>query len=146
MIPTKEELAKKYNEYNLLYFNGKMKKLTKNNFFLIPKNNSNFGKYKYKIQKNGKIKNQIWIGTNVEWDEESLREVLIHEMIHMYNVTVEHSIFNGIVGHGFAFKRQCRRLKKEFGLKIHINPNFKRINGMKNPSFFEKILLLLINI
>ena len=37
MKPTKEELAEKYNEYNELYLNGEMEKLTTKNFFFISK-------------------------------------------------------------------------------------------------------------
>lgn len=142
---TKEELAKRYNEYNDLYFGGKLEKLTKNNFFLIEKNDSTFGRYRYKIEKNGKITSKIWIGTCVDWSDEELKEILIHEMIHMYNFTVEKSKLTGLLGHGIAFRRQCNRIKKEFGLYIHIHPNFKTINKKPSPSFMERALLWVID-
>ena len=145
MKPTKEELAEKYNEYNELYFNGEMEKLTTKNFFFISKKSSHFGRYRYKTMKNGKTISQIWIGTNVEWDEESLRELLVHEMIHMYNFTVEHSRLTGLLGHGIAFRRQCKRIKEQFGLDIHIHPNFELINGMPTPAFWERALLWIID-
>ena len=145
MKPTKEELAKKYNEYNVLYFNGKLQQLTKNNFFYINKNSTQCGRYSYKKDKNGKIINQIWIGTCIEWNEERLMNVLVHEMIHMYNVTVEHSRFNGIFGHGRSFRKQCRRIKKEFGITIHIHCNYEQINKMPPPSFLEKAFVWLID-
>ena len=145
MRPTKEELAEKYNEYNKLYFHGEMEKLTSKDFHFISKNDFTFGRYRYITGKNGKTINQIWISTNVDWDEKSLREILVHEMIHQYNFTVEHSRLTGLFGHGIAYRRQCRRIKKEFGLKIHIHPNFERINGMPAPAFWESALLWLID-
>ena len=32
---------------------------------------------------------------------------------------------DGFLGHGFRFRRQCRRLKRNYGLHIPIHSNFK---------------------
>jgi hypothetical protein len=39
--------------------------------------------------KNGKIIGHIWITYYVDWTEEDLREVIVHEMIHHYTKTIE---------------------------------------------------------
>lgn len=48
-----------------------------------------------------------------------LTETVIHEMIHHYITTIEkHESI--IFKHGWRFKRQCRRLKREFGITIDL--------------------------
>jgi hypothetical protein len=144
MLPSKEVLSEKFNEYNSLYFNGDLGKMTKRNFFYIQKNSHCCGRFMLKPGKNGKDVCQIWIGKCIEWNEERLREVLVHEMIHMYNTTVEHSKHDGLFGHGRKFRRQCRRLKRDFGLTIYVHCPYDYIT-MPPPSKFEKALLWLID-
>lgn len=50
--------------------------------------------------------------------EYKLKEILIHEMVHMYVRTVEGVKHDGLFGHGRRFKKHKRRLKKEFGIFI----------------------------
>jgi hypothetical protein len=77
--------------------------------------------------KNGKCKNRIMLTSDVNWTEESLRDVLIHEMIHHYVVAIDGCkgidgfSWYGLFGHGKRFRRQVRRIKREHGLKIHIH-------------------------
>lgn len=114
MIPkiTKEQIKDLYIKYNKLYFNGVLPKCKCHVF----KGKSCYGFYSY--QKNNKAAG-IWIAYNVEWTEETLRECVVHEMIHHYVRTIEgHK--GGLLGHNWRFRRQCRRLKKEFGINITI--------------------------
>lgn len=103
---TTEYLQEKFAEYNHLYFDNILSKCK----IYLYKDKQQFGLYK---------PNKIQIINNANWTEEYLREVLIHEMIHHYIYTIEKKK-GGLFGHNWRFKRQCRRIKKEFGINIHI--------------------------
>lgn len=139
---TKQYLREKFSEYNKLYFYGKLGKC---DFHFFSKNNGNYGWYNYKQDNNGSIKSEIWVGTCVNWTEETLKELLIHEMIHMYNRTIDNRKIVGILGHGRLFRKQCRRIKKEFGIEIKKHPDYEYINKKFSPKIWERILLFIID-
>lgn len=43
-----------------------------------------FGRYTYSVAKDSKKIGHIGIAYNVDWNEEDLCEVIIHEMVHHY--------------------------------------------------------------
>ena len=137
-----EDIKKRYQEYNKEYFYGKLGKCE---FHFFTKNMTYAGAYNYKVKSNGKVVNQIWLGRGIKWTEESLKPLLIHEMIHMYNRTIESDRCDGILGHGRRFKRQCRRLMKEHGLKISIHGGYEYIDERPKPALWEKVLLWVID-
>ena len=53
------------------------------------------------------------------------KTVMIHEMIHHYLRSVKHSS-GGLFRHNWRFRRQCRRLKRDYGIIIHIH--FRRVS------------------
>lgn len=114
MDVTKEELKRRFDKYNKLYFFGALGKCE---FHFLNKNVIVLGKYNEKKNGQGRT-SQIWLGQSVVWTDTLLKNVLIHEMVHMYNFTVEDCKFDGILGHGRHFRRQCRRLKRDYGLNI----------------------------
>jgi hypothetical protein len=59
MKVTKELLKSLFDEYNKLYFDGKLGKC---NFSFFTKNLSILGSYNSQNDKNGKPKDKIWIG------------------------------------------------------------------------------------
>ena len=69
--------------------------------------------------------------------DEYLEELIIHEMIHMYTRTVENVKFDGLLGHGFYFKKHCLRLYKNYGIKIDI------VYLEKRNSWWRRILMYL---
>ena len=140
MKPTKELLKEIFDECNEKYFYGKLGKCT---FSLFPKNNLCLGKFSDRVDKNGKPKDKIWVGTSVNWTEETLKLLLIHEMIHMYNIRVEKCRFNGLTGHGFYFKRQQLRLKQDYGIDIKRLKNISSGSNRK-PALWEKLLYWLL--
>jgi hypothetical protein len=142
MEVTKELLKKLFDEYNQKYFYGKLGKCT---FSLFSKNNLCLGKFSDREDKNGKPKDKIWIGTCVRWTEEALKSVLIHEMTHMYNIRVEKCLFNGLTGHGFYFKRQRRRLKRDYGIDINPPKNLDYVVKAEKPPLWGKILYWFIS-
>ena len=78
-IMNKKIIKELYKEYNALYFNGALS-LCDCHYIKLDA----LGRY---TNQNGKGK--IWITNDVDWTEETLREVLVHEMIHHYVKTIE---------------------------------------------------------
>lgn len=138
---TKDLLAEKFNEYNNLYFEGKLEKCE---FRRTLKSSSAFGMYR-EYEKRGKIQKVIFIGRNIEWTEETLKETLVHEMIHMYVSTIEGKKFDGILGHGRRFRWHCKRIKRDYGLIIKAHSNFEYTKKELKPKLWEKVLLWLID-
>ena len=118
---TKEDLKVRFDEYNRQYFDSVLPRCE----FSVIKLRC-LGSYMFSSGKNGKRKYRIRLTSDVNWTEESLRDVLIHEMIHHYVVVIDGCkgidgfSWYGLFGHGKRFRRQVRRLKREHGLKIHI--------------------------
>lgn len=142
---TKDILKQKFEEYNREYFNSILPKCE----FSACKLDC-FGQYTCPNSKSKK-RNRIWITTDVDWTEETLKDVLIHEMIHHYVTTVDGcKLFDGfswygLFGHGKHFRKQIYRLKKEFGLKVHIHYPFLYHKKEKIPTTILGKLLRFIN-
>ena len=119
---TKEDLKVRFDEYNHQYFNSVLPQCE---FSVIKL--SCLGRYMFSSGKNGKRKYRIGLTCDVNWTEDSLRDVLIHEMIHHYVVAIDDCkgidgfCWYGLFGHGKRFRRQAKRIKREHGLKIHIH-------------------------
>ncbi len=119
---TKEDLKVRFDEYNHQYFNSVLPQCE---FSVIKL--SCLGRYMFSSGKKGKRKYRIRLTSDVNWTEESLRDVLIHEMIHHYVIAIDGCMgidgfcWYGLFGHGKRFRRQVRRLKREHGFKIHIH-------------------------
>lgn len=134
---TKEDVRSRYKKYNRMYFDNRLGKCK----FSVQKQWS-FGTYTYKREKNGTTTGHIWIATNVDWTEEALREVIIHEMIHHYVKTIDMR-FAGLFGHGWPFIKQCRRLKRDYGLKVTVYSPIYHI-GEKRPTGLWRIVKRLL--
>ena len=119
---TKEDLKVRFDKYNHQYFNSVLPQCE---FSVIKL--SCLGRYMSSFGKNGKRKYRIRLTSDVNWTEESLRNVLIHEMIHHYVVAIDGCkgidgfSWYGLFGHGKRFRKQVRRINREHGLKIHIH-------------------------
>lgn len=111
----KEELQRKFNEYNNLYFEGKLGPCR---FYFLSKKCGIYGKYIDPLKSNGERESRIGINKYLVPDEEFLKKLLVHEMVHMYVATIQGVRHDGLFGHGFRFRRHKRRLKRDFGLKI----------------------------
>lgn len=139
---TKEYLKKLYNECNSLYFDNK---LCKCDFSFFSKNVSYLGWYNGRETKNGKKIDKIWFGTSVIWNEDLLRKVLIHEMIHMYNRRIDKCKFNGLFGHGKYFKKHSKRIKELYGIDVLNFGKIEFINKKFSPNLLERIILWLFD-
>ena len=125
MEVTKDLLKKKFEEYNKLYFNNELSKCTMHYIGL----GKGLGVYIPKKGKNNKVNGSIWINNKVEWNEELLKLLLIHEMIHHYIETVKKIKFDGLFSHGFFFRSKMNKINKEFGLNVSVH--FKNIKFKK---------------
>ena len=139
---TKDILKYLYQECNELYFGGVLGAC---DFSLFSKNLTYLGWYCAKEDKHGKIKDKIWFGTGVYWNEEALRNIMVHEMVHMYVHRIEGHKHDGVLGHGWRFRRQARRLKKEHGIDVLRMPKLEFRNKKHRPKLWEKVLLWLID-
>ena len=79
---TKDILNQKFDEYNRLYFDGELKKVK---LGLLSRNfGSIVGMFEFEIDKKGHLKDMsIKINEGIDLDEEKLRRVLLHEMVHL---------------------------------------------------------------
>jgi len=103
---TKKEIEERYKIYNIEYFEGVLPPCKCSIFY----GNQIFGRY---------TKNHIWISVNVDWAEDTIKEVILHEMVHHYVYSIEHKN-GGLFGHNWRFRRMCRKIKKRYNIKIHV--------------------------
>lgn len=135
-------IAVKFSEYNKLYFGGKLGYCK---FMLLPKSNTAYGRYDRKIKNKKVTESRICLGRCIQWNEDRFKEVLLHEMIHMYVETVECKHYDGLFGHGWRFRRQCRRLRKQYGVRVRSHIYYEYINKESSPKLWERILMRLID-
>ena len=140
---SKEDLKERFDKYNVMYFYGKLGQCK---FYWMSPNQSNYGKYIAQPTKNGLV-SSIGVARNTCWTEENLKELLVHEMIHMYVTIVEGKNIDGILGHGRRFRWHCKRIKRDYGLNIpiHISGNYGYINKKLNPKLWDRILTWLVD-
>lgn len=115
MIIAKDEIKKRFIDYNKLYFNNSLPMCK---FSVLNQNVSAFGRYTHSYDKNKSIIGHIWISNKVNWTENALQEVIIHEMIHHYLYSIKHKC-GGIFGHNWRFRKVCRYIKRNYNLDIH---------------------------
>ena len=132
---TKEDIVTRFNEYNKKYFDGILPPCKCH--VIKEKEHTPLGLYN-SIERKGKLIGHIWIASNVDWNEEDLREVIVHEMIHHYVRMIE-GYKGGLFGHNLRFKRQCKRLKDDYGLIINTTSyNICRIGQKKPTNSFQR--------
>ena len=110
---TKGDLKTRFDEYNRLYFDGKLKRAKMG--FLSKSFKTIVGQFGFEIDKNRHLKNKsIKINKGIDWDEEKLRRVLLHEMIHL-SVTQK---YKRSMKHGIAFIKECKRIECQYNVTV----------------------------
>ena len=119
MVITKELIRQKYVEYNHLYFNNELPRCK----FSVYNTKEELGLY---------TRDSIWIARypkNISktavWTEELFKEVLIHEMVHHYVVTVKNKR-SFLCPHGWRFRQKCRELKRVHNIDIELGVFIRR--------------------
>ena len=118
MKVTKELIKELYKKYNKMYFNGE---LSMCDCHYIKLDKCTYGRYTNKQDDDGTVHGKIWITNDVDWTEEILREVIVHEMIHHYVKSIKKKNEYLFFKHGFQFRKKMRQLNTEFNLGITIN-------------------------
>jgi hypothetical protein len=124
MILTIKFLKDKFKEYNKMYFENKLKMC---NFSLY----SSFYEYARFSPQIKKTKARIWINKKIKWDEELLKNTLMHEMVHYYVYSVI-GIKNFLFPHGQKFRRVCKEIKEKYDYEIKMGENLQRYEMLKN--------------
>lgn len=110
---TKEDLKVRFDEYNRLYFDGKLKRAKMG--FLNTSFKTIVGIFEFEIDNNRRIKNpSIKISKRIDWDEEKLRRTLLHEMAH-FSVTQK---YRKNKKHGMAYIKECKRIESQYNVKV----------------------------
>lgn len=110
---TKSDLRRMHSEYNQLYFGGKLSMPE----FVFFARKQPFGRFT-----RGKT---VEIGISAYrkgWSEDSLKDVLIHEMIHQYVYESMCGCRYSFIHHGLQFYYVRWRLKRRYGLHISGGP------------------------
>ena len=109
----KEDLRLRFDEYNQLYFEGKLKRAKMG--FLSTSFKTIVGIFEFEIVQNRRVKNpSIKVSKRINWDEEKLRRVLLHEMAHL-SVTQK---YRKGKKHGIAFIKECKRIESQYNVKV----------------------------
>ena len=139
---TKELLKHKFMEYNKLYFNNELPMCT----FSYNYMRDAFGRYTTHTKSNGRKVGHIRISKSIDLDEEMLKELMVHEMIHHYVRIIEGVFFDGFFCHGRHFVRQIKRIKKEHGLEIQVfSPDWRFRGEKRKTSTSMKVIGFLRN-
>lgn len=110
---TKEDLKVRFDEYNRLYFDGKLKSAKMG--FLSKNYKTLVGIFEFEIDKNRRVKDpSIKVSKRIVDNEEKLRRVLLHEMAHL-SVTQK---YRKGKKHGIAFIKECKRIESRFNVKV----------------------------
>ena len=113
MMMTKEDLQLRFDKYNRMYFDGKLKRAKLG--FLGKGFKTIVGIFEFEIDKNRRVKNpSIKISKRIVSNEEKLKSVLLHEMAHL-SVTQKYKKGKK---HGMAFIKECKRLESLYKLKV----------------------------
>ena len=141
MTLTISYISEKFEKYNNLYFNGSLKTPK----FKISNSKRALGTLSISRRLNfyGGYTKEHTISISKYYDrtEKQYDNTLIHEMIHMYVYRVEGHKHDGVLGHGLRFIRQCRRIRKDYGIEALKLPNVEFTDPKFYPKLWEKVLL-----
>jgi hypothetical protein len=101
-----------------------------------------FGLYRT-LNKGKKNVGVISFTKKVEWTDEMVKQIMIHEMIHHYVHTIENVKLDGLFHHGKHFIKQVKRIKKDYNYEILIAYpywKFKKKKDNVNNKFYAKII------
>ena len=132
---TTEILQEKFEEYNNLYFNGE---LPLPRFGLL-KSYMTCGYFSCKkIIGKRKLRGQrIDISCYYDWEEEGLRDILVHEMIHYY---LAYKHIDNELTHGDAFINMANNFNEIYGMNIGKKANAGNFKKLKNAPRFSWFL------
>ena len=118
---TVDILEEKFEEYNKLYFRGRL--LWPHEFYLL-KSFRVYGRFSCRKHRPGSRLRNVRIGISMyyDWTEEYLRDVLVHEMLH-YKLERSKNVEKKI--HGPRFLKAAADMNEKYGLNIQVHPNLR---------------------
>lgn len=132
---TKELLTEKFAEYNKLYFKNRLYTPE----FKIVQKFSRFGSFSCeKISKRGRPqKPRIEISDFYIIDENTLRNILVHEMLHFY-LALRHIDVD--ITHGDEFVKHMNELNETYDLNVVVEYTSKGLKKNKKVPGFKRFL------
>lgn len=130
----KEDLERRFDEYNAMYFDNKLPKCR---ITIKRDKKKSVSYYSPYYAKNGRI----CIDKNVDWTEEDLKLTLIHEMAHCYvdKVLDKSSAF---FSHGITFRKVCGMIKKKHGIDVNLHAlPYTEFKSNKKPTLLKEMLI-----
>ena len=110
---TKEDLKVRFDEYNRLYFDGKLKSAKMG--FLSKNFKTLVGIFEFEIDNNRRVKDpSIKISKRIVKDEDKLKRVLLHEMVHL-SVTQKNKKDKK---HGIAYIKECKCIESQYDVTV----------------------------
>lgn len=112
----KEYMKEVFDACNAAYFGGELKCRKFGTFRThIESGDHILGKCLCDMERR---KTKIWVSSNALWDEDSFREVMMHEMIHLYNAQILGKVDCFPFVHGRRFRRKAKEIEREYGIKV----------------------------
>ena len=118
-----------FAQYNIKYFESELP-FPK---FKIMHSYRTFGEYSCRTCPEGHFGDVISISDNYDYTEDQLRDIIVHEMIHMY---LMHFGIDRKCSHGKAFKNMMTDLNIRYGLNISVQTDFSEYKLMDGKSKF----------
>ena len=110
---TKDDLRVRFDEYNRLYFDGKLKSAKMG--FLSKGFKTLVGTFEFEIDDNRRVKNpSIKISKRIVEDENKMKRVLLHEMAH-FSITQK---YKKSKKHGLAYIKECKRIETQYNVMV----------------------------
>ena len=136
MEVTTEIIANKFREYNKTFFNNE---LPTPKFGLL-KSYMTCGYFSCKkiVGKRRLNGQRLDISVYYDWDENELRNVIVHEMIHYY---LAHKHIDNELTHGEAFMEMANKFNNEYGMKISPKVDCRGFKRTKNAPRFSWFLV-----
>lgn len=128
----KADLERRFKEYNEMYFDGALPpcKMIVSKTIIGGHCSSAY--------------NFIRISNNNRWTEESLKLMIIHEMVHYYVHKVLNK--NPLFAHGWTFNRVCDMLRKKYNLKVKVYElSYVYTKGEKEPTILKRLSDKILN-
>lgn len=125
-----------FSKYNIDYFQSELPFPE----FKIIHSYRKIGEYRAYVIPDGHYGDVLSISDNYEYTESQLRDIIVHEMIHMY---LMHFGIDKKCSHGKDFKNMMNDLNDRYGLRIRTRSNTDEYQLKEGRSEFMKTLCTL---
>lgn len=135
MVVTEKIIKNKFNEYNKLYFNSELPKCKCKTI----KSYKYLGYFSFRKNKWGRKKitcKTLEVSEYFDWDEKTLKNVIIHEMVHYY-LAYKFHLIDEQLNHGKDFIEYINFLNGKYNLNITVTIDTNSLKLTSNASKFK---------